>query len=59
VRKNQIKVGKRYTCKVSNNIVTVKIKSELPLGGWLAVNEATGREVRLPTAGRLREAIDE
>lgn len=54
MRKSQIKIGGRYTAKVSGKLVTVRITAENPRGGWDGVNTETGRAVRFRTAGRLR-----
>ena len=57
MRKQEIIIGCRYTAKVSGRVQVIRITSPSVYGGWNAVNEATGREVRIKTAGRLRRAI--
>ena len=47
-------VGKTYFAKVSENVVKVRITGESPYGGWYAKNEATGCDVRIRSAQRLR-----
>ena len=54
MRKNQIKIGAAYVCKVSNGLTVVRIESECFYGGWWAVNVRSGRRVRIRTAARLR-----
>lgn len=54
MKKKEIQLGHTYTAKVSERIVPVTIKSESSFGGWNAVNEATGRAVRIKSAARLR-----
>jgi hypothetical protein len=59
MRKSQVKVGGRYIAKVSGREVVVRLTSESAWGsGWNAVNEETGRAVRVRSAQRLRrEAV--
>jgi len=61
MKKNEIKVGGRYTCKVSDKIVVVGVMGENPHGGWDARNLKTGKAVRIKSAQRLRSArfVDE
>jgi hypothetical protein len=54
MKKNDITIGGVYVCKVSGKLVPVRIVQASPTGGWQAVNVATGREVRVKTAARLR-----
>jgi hypothetical protein len=56
VKKAQVEIGGRYIAKVSGSLVTVRIKAEHSLGGWLATNEQTGRSIRIKSAQRLRGA---
>lgn len=53
MKKSEVQIGGRYRANVSGNQVTVRIEAESRRGGWDAVNEATGRVVRIKTAGRL------
>lgn len=55
--KKDIIIGQTYTAKVSDKLATVRITSTSIYGGWNAVNTATGREVRIKTAGRLRKPV--
>lgn len=50
----EIKIGGEYFAKVTNKKVTVRIDTENPHGGWDATNLATGKKVRIKTAGRLQ-----
>ena len=43
-----------YIAKVSGVLAKVRISSESPYGGWYGTNLATGREVRIRGATRLR-----
>jgi hypothetical protein len=54
MKKNEVKVGGRYIAKVSGKLVQVRITGTSGHGGWDAVNEATGKEVRIKSAQRLR-----
>jgi hypothetical protein len=56
--KRDVKIGGRYKAKVSGGVVTVAILSESIYGGWNAKNEKTGRQVRIRSAQRLREAVE-
>lgn len=57
MRKEQIEIGKRYTMKVGNKIIIVRIDSESPHGGWNATNYMTGHKLRIGTAALLRYPI--
>lgn len=54
MKKAQVRVGGRYEAKISNKIVIVRLVRENPYGGWDAVNESTGRTVRIKSAAKLR-----
>jgi len=54
MKKHEIENGKTYAAKVSEILAPVTIRGENPDGGWDAVNEATGRQVRIRSAQRLR-----
>jgi hypothetical protein len=59
MKKNEIEIGKIYIVKVSGSLSRVKITNESLYGGWDGKNMATGRDVRIRTAARLRrEAVD-
>lgn len=57
VKKKDVKIGGRYTAKVSDRLVTVRITGENSYGGWDAINQGTGRAVRIRTAQRLRREV--
>jgi len=57
MKKADVKVGSRYTAKVSDKVVVVRIDAENPHGGWEATNESTGKRVRVKSAQRLRGAV--
>ena len=54
MKKNGIKVGSTYIVKVSGTLAKVRLTREHARGGWCGINLATGREVRIRTAARLR-----
>lgn len=54
MKKKDVQTGKTYIVKVSSREVPVRLWRESPYGGWDGVNTVTGRQVRIPTAGRLR-----
>lgn len=58
MRKAEVKIGATYAAKVSNAIVPVRIVRVSPYGGWEAVNERTGRAVRIKSAARLRCTLE-
>lgn len=58
MRKAEVKIDATYAAKVSNRIVAVRILRASPYGGWEAVNERTGRAVRIKSAARLRCALE-
>ena len=55
MKKNEIKIGTTYLAKVTGKVVPVKITRENRLGGWDAVNTATGKTIRIKSAARLRK----
>ena len=57
MKKADVKVGGRYSAKVSDKVVVVRIDAANPHGGWDATNEATGKKVRVKSAQRLRGAV--
>ena len=54
MKKNEVKVGSAYLAKVSDKVVPVRITGTSGHGGWDAVNEATGKKIRIKSAQRLR-----
>jgi hypothetical protein len=54
MQKHNVKVGSTYIVKVSGTLAKVRITREHPRGGWYGINIATGREIRIRTAARLR-----
>ena len=57
MQKHNIKVGSTYIVKVSGTLTKVRITREHPRGGWYGTNLATGREIRIRTAARLRSEV--
>ena len=54
MKKDEVKIGKVYTAKVTDKLVPVRIEAESRLGGWSATNLATGKKVRIRSPRRLR-----
>ena len=54
MKKNEVKVGQTYRCKVSGSVADVRITAENSHGGWDATNVLTGRKVHIKSAQRLR-----
>ena len=57
MQKHNVKVGSTYIVKVSGTLAKVRITREHPRGGWYGTNLATGREIRIRTAARLRSEV--
>ncbi len=49
-----IAIGQSYLVKISGRLQQVKIVKICTNGGWIGVNLATGREIRLRTGARVR-----
>ena len=54
MQKQNVHIGTTYIVKVSSTLAKVRLTREHPRGGWYGINLATGREVRIRTAARLR-----
>lgn len=59
MRKNEVQIGAVYAAKVSGRIVPVRIDRPSPYGGWEGTNLQTGRTIRIRTAARLRQRIEQ
>ena len=57
MQKHNVKVGSTYSVKVSGTLTKVRITREHNRGGWCGTNLATGREIRIRTAARLRSEV--
>lgn len=58
MRKEDVEIGGRYRAKVSRKLTVIRIVAPAAFGsGWVAVNEQTGRAVRVKSAARLRERV--
>src|SRR5271157_229511 len=57
MQKHNIQIGTTYIVKVSGTLAEVRITREHPRGGWYGTNLATGREIRIRTAARLRSEV--
>ena len=54
MKKNEVKIGGEYAVKVNGRIARVRVTRLHSNGGWMGVNTATGREIRIRTAAKLR-----
>ena len=54
MKKADVKVGGTYAAKVTGKVVPVRIDAESAHGGWTGTNQATGKQVRIKSARRLR-----
>jgi hypothetical protein len=57
MQKQNVHIGTTYIVKVSGMLAKVRITREHPRGGWYGTNLATGREIRIRTAARLRSEV--
>ena len=57
MQKQNIHIGTTYIVKVSGTLAKVRITRKHPRGGWYGTNLATGREIRIRTAARLRSEV--
>ena len=57
MKKANVEIGNIYIVKVSGKLAKVKLAGFSPYGGWVGTNLATGREVRIKTAARLRSEV--
>ncbi|MEX0655308.1 MAG: HTH domain-containing protein [Phycisphaeraceae bacterium] len=54
MKQDDVKIGETYRAKVTDKVVPVRIDAEHPSGGWTAINQVTGKQVRIKSAQRLR-----
>ena len=59
MKKQDIQIGMTYIAKVSGVLTKVRVTGTSPYGGWCAVNVATGRQIRVRSAARLRRPANE
>ena len=57
MQKQNVRIGTTYIVKVSGTLAKVRLTREHPRGGWYGTNLATGREIRIRTAARLRSEV--
>ena len=57
MQKRNVQIGSTYIVKVSGTLAKVRLTRECIYGGWYATNLATGREIRIRTAARLRAEV--
>lgn len=55
--KAEVKIGAHYVAKVSGALVPVRIDGACPSGGWWATSRASGRQIRIRGAQRLRREL--
>ena len=58
MQKQNVHIGTTYIVKVSGTLAKVRITREHDRGGWYGTNLATGREIRIRTAARLRSEVN-
>jgi len=59
MKRQDVQIGSIYIAKVSGVLAKVRITGESPYGGWRGKNLATGREIRIRTAARLRRPANQ
>ena len=57
MQKQNVHIGTTYIVKVSGTLAKVRLTREHDRGGWYGTNLATGREIRIRTAARLRSEV--
>jgi hypothetical protein len=57
MKKRDVSIGGRYRANVTGRPVVVRIVRDSQYGGWEAVNESTGRTIRVRSAQRLHGAV--
>ena len=57
MKKADVTIGATYIVKVSGKLTKVRLTGESPYGGWIGLNLATQREVRIRSAARLRAPV--
>ncbi|NLX54413.1 MAG: hypothetical protein GXY58_04810 [Planctomycetaceae bacterium] len=57
MKKDEVQIGKVFTAKVTDKVVSVRIDAENPHGGWDATNLATGKKIRIKGPQRLRAEV--
>lgn len=59
MRRSEVMLNHIYAAKVSGKLVSVRILTRaLFSDGWIAINLATGREICIRTAARLRWEVE-
>ena len=54
MQKQNVHIGMTYIVKVSGRLAKVRLTRQHDRGGWYGTNMATGHEIRIRTAARLR-----
>ena len=59
MKTQDVQIGAIYIAKVSGVLAKVRVTGTSPYGGWYAVNLATGRQIRVRSAARLRRPANQ
>ena len=57
MKNNDVRLGTTYIVRISGTLAKVRVTRECNYGGWYGTNLATGREIRIRTAARLRGEV--
>ncbi len=57
MQKQNVHIGSTYIVKVSGALAKVRLTRHVGVRGWYGTNLATGREIRIRTAARLRSEV--
>ncbi len=57
MKTKDVVIGQIYLVKVSAKLQRVRLIKSSNYGGWVGINLATGREIRIKTAAKLRTLV--
>ena len=57
MKTKDVVIGQIYLVKVSAKLQRVRLIKSSNYGGWVGINLATGREIRIKTAAKLRSLV--
>ncbi|MFY9224652.1 MAG: hypothetical protein WAQ98_18405 [Blastocatellia bacterium] len=57
MKAKDVVIGQIYLVKVSAKLQRVRLIKRSNYGGWVGMNLATGREIRIKTAAKLRSLV--
>jgi len=57
MKRADVHLGGHYIAKVSDRLVEIQLDEDCPYGGWFATNLATGRQIRIHSAAKLRREV--